>query len=504
MCGILLEYGKAIPNELRDSSNIDELYGTCSSIFDQLVPKIQARGPDHSQYKVHDNICFFSSVLSLRSPFTAQPLSDSQYVIQFNGELYNPEIAGNDTVYIQSLLTSHTIEDTFRLSDGEFALIVYDKVTRDIYFGRDPVGKRSLVYRMNDQGLIISSVNPLDEREEFTDCVNGVIYHYNLDQHSLKTIPNNVMNTVNGRADPEMEHLHDRLDKLNEVLTESVEERIKTIQPLHIVGDHDALYSILFSGGLDCTVVAALCASLSKQDTTIDLLNVGFDNPRTGLKAKNAPDRVLALETWKSLCLKYPKINFNLVQIDVPYEEYIEHRPKVIELMYPKNTEMDLSISIALYFASRGKGELLRYRDTEIVNHGGYKSRAKVLLSGLGADELYGGYHKFNNKDLETLGPELERQINNIHERNLQRDDKVISDNGVEVRYPFLSQKVIDFSTSGIEINYKVSKYILRQLAVHIGLEFVAEEPKRAIQFGAKSAKMTHEGKKKGTDSLMI
>lgn len=505
MCGILLQFqvNTKVPDQSYSFKSTDEFQtGSFSPIFDQLVPKIFNRGPDSSNVLVTDNICFYSSVLSLRSPFTPQPIHDDRFVIQFNGELYNEQIGGNDTRYIRQLLSSNTVEDTIHLLDGEFAFTVYDKHSGCVYFGRDPIGKRSLVYKVDEEGLTISSVNPLAERDQFKDCLNGAIYKYQLHTNTLEIDPSIMTVVINDKTDHNMAHLEQRLDSLSHVLTKSVEQRIRTIQPLHIVDDHDALFSILFSGGLDCTVIAALCAQLSADSTTIDLLNVAFDNPRTGLLAKDAPDRQLAINSWKCLQLKFPNISFNLITIDVPFEVYSSLRPRVIELMYPKNTEMDLSIAIAFYFASRGQGQRLRLENGTIVNHGDHQSRAKVLLSGLGADELYGGYHKFANKDLETLVPELQRQINNIHERNLQRDDKVIADNGVEVRYPFLSEQVIAFSTNGIEINYKVSKFILRQLALRLGLEFVSEEPKRAIQFGAKSAKITKDSKKKGTDVL--
>lgn len=497
MCGILLEFVSAGNN--MGAHELPEFIGVpLSPIFAQLVPKIQNRGPDHQGLIARDQILFYSSVLSLRAPFTPQPVENDRFIIQFNGELYNEEIEGNDTLFIQSLLQTQSIQHVFHKLDGEFALVVYDKLDKTIHFGRDPVGKRSLVYR-SKEGLIVASVHPLDERDEFTDCVNGVTYHYDTIRQHLTETPSAFVGRVSGQIDPEMAHLQERLEQLEQVLTRSVKQRIQAIQPLHIIDPHDALFSILFSGGLDCTVIAGICASLSP-NTTIDLLNVGFDNPRTGLTARDAPDRILAIKTWKLLVQTYPQVTFNLIQVDVSFEEYTEVRPMIIELMYPKNTEMDLSIAIAFYFASRGNGHRWTY-GTEIVEHGPYQSRAKVLLSGLGADELYGGYHKFANKTTETLLPELQRQIDNIHERNLQRDDKVIADNGVEVRYPFLAQDVIRHSVS-LEINYKVSKYILRQLAAKIGLSFVADEPKRAIQFGAKSAKVTKENRKKGTDVL--
>lgn len=53
--------------------------------------------------------------------------------------------------------------------------------------------------------------------------------------------------------------------------------------------------------------------------------------------------------------------------------------------MYPKNTVMDLSLAAPLYFASRGQGYLYNSKEE-------YTAQARVLLSGLGADEALGGY----------------------------------------------------------------------------------------------------------------
>lgn len=524
MCGILFHYNQnqALENgvlEFQETQVLDIIKNglgskipNSSQIFNSLVPKICSRGPNYSSLLVeNNNMLFFSSVLSLRSPFTKQPLESSRYIIQFNGELYNNDIDGNDTQYIMNLLDQKSVIDTIHTLDGEFAFTIYDKKEQNICFGRDPVGKRSLAYYLKNEELYISSVQPgFEERSDFIDCDNGSIYQYSFKDKHLEIVEHAVTYNINSNTDKDFKNIEDRLNKLNNVLIQSIKQRIHNIDPFHIESETDPLYAILFSGGLDCTVIAGLAASISKPETSIDLFNVGFDNPRTGMKASEAPDRKLAIESWLNLSKQFPSINFNLIEIDIQYEEYLETRPKVIELMYPKNTEMDLSIAIAFYFASRGKGnrlslhdvplEQISYSSAKTVEH--YQSKAKVLLSGLGADELYGGYHKFANKDNESLAEELTRQINNIHERNLQRDDKVISDNGVEVRYPFLSHDVIQFSTQEIEINYKISKLILRKLASQIGLEFVSEEPKRAIQFGAKSAKMTANGNKKGTDEL--
>lgn len=64
-------------------------------------------------------------------------------------------------------------------------------------------------------------------------------------------------------------------------------------------------------------------------------------------------------------------------------------KQKVEDLMLPSRTVMDLSLALALYFAARGKGQI---RSSPGANPVPYTSPARVVLSGLGSDELLGGY----------------------------------------------------------------------------------------------------------------
>lgn len=171
------------------------------------------------------------------------------------------------------------------------------------------------------------------------------------------------------------------------------------------------------------------------------------------------------------------------------------HKPEIIDLMYPHNTEMDLSIAMALYFAARGQGLA-----EESVGSAArpYVSTARVLLSGLGADELFGGYTRhataFAKHGYRGLAEELKLDLGRLGKRNLGRDDRVMAHWGKEVRFPFLAEGLVrwaietpvpekcDFEHGPCEVDgIEPGKRVLRLLAHELGMASVAGEKKRAV-----------------------
>jgi asparagine synthetase B (glutamine-hydrolysing) len=540
-----------------------------NEMFRRLMYKIAARGPDYVSITqvacsgVHFDL--FSSVLSLRQPFTKQPINNNELLLQFNGELYNSEtLDSNDTSYIFGLLQNNlmsydrnlAIFRTINELRGEFSFALHDLREGKVYFGRDAIGKRSLVYKKDDETVLISSV-PLGT--SFVECTNEIIT-YDLKTKEFVHTPYSTNYT------PMANNLDIDISKTTNglmlQLTNAVKIRQEAIHPLH---PHKASLGVLFSGGLDCTVIASLICENFKTSPpstniyNIDLLTVGFDNPRTNQGADSSPDRKLAKKSWFHLAQKYNSrsINIRLVEINVDYKLWLLHQKRVKDLMYPVNTEMDLSIAIAFYFASSNSTSEARTTMTSLSSipahfeaflqnelsyctiQTNYNSEAAVLFSGLGADELFAGYSRHEaifqclssvstdeeiKKCYNKLSSELVYDINIIHSRNLGRDDRVIGCWGKELRYPYLDEELIAYVINRIEPNLKFSysfekrdtkkrgeievmvpirKFILRECAKALGLNWVKHEIKRAIQFGAKSAKLEiGQSKVKGTDSL--
>lgn len=295
-------------------------------------------------------------------------------------------------------------------------------------------------------------------------------------------------------------------------LSQSVRKRVCLLRPHG--STKDAQVAILFSGGLDCCTLALLAHRYIDSEQPIDLLNVAFENPRVlqaNLKTEaklpstyDVPDRKTGLQSLEELRSVAPTRQWNFVEVNVSHQEYLSERGKIESLMEPCQSVMDLSIAAALYFACRGRGI------------DGYTSSAKVLLSGLGADELLGGYSRhrkaFARSQKQGLVKELQMDLDRLATRNLGRDDRILSSSGKEARYPFLSHSVISF-LADLPVEAKMDfvdlppgqgdKRLLREVALGLGLKQTSLLVKRAIQFGARSAKMEiGDGKILGHEKL--
>ncbi|CAG2113319.1 unnamed protein product [Medioppia subpectinata] len=249
--------------------------------------------------------------------------------------------------------------------------------------------------------------------------------------------------------------------------------------------------AILFSGGLDSTVIALLADECVPSQLPIDLLNVAFDS--------DAPDRETGLKAWDELKTLRPNRRWNFVSIYVSKEELQTMRDKHIKyLVQPSLTVLDDSIGCAVWFAANGRGLLMEDHEVTKV----YETPARVVLLGMGADEQLAGYTRhrrvFDRTGWPGLVAEIGLEVDRLSSRNLGRDDRVTSDHGREPRYPFLDEQVIDF-LNGTPVWHKCDlrldrsageKRLLRLVAERLGLTETSHHLKRAIQFGSRIAKM--------------
>ncbi|XP_063412900.1 asparagine synthetase domain-containing protein 1-like isoform X2 [Mytilus trossulus] len=284
-----------------------------------------------------------------------------------------------------------------------------------------------------------------------------------------------------------------------------------------IVGN--ARVAVLFSGGIDSAVITALVDKCLPEDEPVDLMNVAFEQkpkspqkkkgerPKTETTATNwkVPDRVTGYTALQEL---NPNRKWNFIEVNVSIKELQELRTNHIQhLLYPLESVLDDSIGCAVWFASRGCGIL---GNTEQVGKA-YRSTAKVILCGMGADEQLAGYSRHRGKFMEHgwegLLEEIEMEVNRISARNLGRDDRIITDHGKESRFPFIDENVVNYLQK-LPIQYKADlslprgvgeKLLLRLCAMKLGLVKTATFPKRAIQFGSRIAK-TENNKEKGSD----
>ncbi|NWI30799.1 ASND1 protein, partial [Sula dactylatra] len=337
-----------------------------------------------------------------------------------------------------------------------------------------------------------------------------------------------------------------------DVLSEAVKRRVlflfrdedQKTREVPSMPNKKAHVAVLFSGGIDSIVIAALADKHVPLGEPVDLLNVAFMikkqakqkrtkqkrtakkhtdqevqldllcpqesckdlDAKTGahLSCFDVPDRITGRAGLKELEAINPSRTWNFVEINVTLEELKKMRQQCINhLIYPLDTVLDDSIGCAIWFASRGEGLISNQGELKP-----YKSPAKVVLTGIGADEQLAGYSRhrvcFKKYGLEGLTKELEMELDRISSRNLGRDDRIIGDHGKEARFPFLDEDVVSFLNS-LPISEKADltlpqgigeKLILRLAAKEFGLTASTILPKRAVQFGSRIAKLESNNEK--------
>ncbi|KAI1319261.1 asparagine synthase-domain-containing protein [Xylariaceae sp. FL0255] len=524
---------------------------------DDLIDRLRSRGPDHlGSIVVHvgpsaQTLTCTSTVLALRgNRVTAQPFHNPQTgcILCWNGEAWRiagRQVEGNDGESIFGLLAEagasgaavdvkDSILDALRSIEGPFAFAYFHHPSQTLFFARDRLGRRSLLsYQDEASGtFMLSSVSESCDLAWKEVELDG-IYHLSLSATADTSL---AVSRSGWQADSQSDFVSGigvfnmseppgaaclttgapSVLSLRQQLTESLRLRVRNIPrpPMEDDNRDDTRVAVLFSGGLDCSVLVRLTHELLGDGYGIDLLNVAFENPRVVAQLKKearggpvnpyevCPDRITGRKSFEDLQRLCPGRRIRFVAVDVPYSETLAHRKEVVSLMYPNDTAMDLWIAYALYFAARGQGLCVQAGAPEAQ----YTTPARVLLSGLGADELFGGYARhataFSRQGYVGLANELKLDIGLVGKRNMGRDDRIMAHWGKGVRFPYLDERLVrwaieaptwekcDFANGEDISGVESVKRVLRLLALELGLDGAAREKKRAIQFGARTAKM--------------
>jgi asparagine synthase (glutamine-hydrolysing) len=222
---------------------------------------------------------------------------------------------------------------------------------------------------------------------------------------------------------------------------------------------------VLFSGGVDSSLAALLTERFCDK---VILLTSYADGSRDSQRAPKSAEI----------------LNMKLLETQMSSESVWNTLP---ELMYVIESCNRMDVEIALpFFLSSKKAKSRGIQD---------------VVSGQGPDELFAGYARYvevyKKEGEEVLQKLLHEEVSRTYEKNIKRDEKAITYNGVAAHFPYLNTKFVNTALS-IPINLKLDlnktpsrKIIFRKLAIDMGLPSdLALNPKDATQYSSGSSKI--------------
>ena len=389
----------------------------------RMSQKIRHRGPDWSGVYCGGSAIRAHERLSIVDPESGgQPLfsPDRKQILAVNGEIYNHQDirrryaghydfqTGSDCEVILALYREKGIDFLEDLS-GIFAFVLYDEERDEFLIARDPIGVIPLYIGYDDNGMVYvaSELKALEGQcERYEPFLPGHYYwskqpgmqrYYRRDWMQYDAVKDN---------DASVEAIRDALES-------AVKRQLMS----------DVPYGVLLSGGLDSSVISAIAEKYSEMRIEDDSQTKAYW-PRLhsfAVGLKGAPDLAKARLVADHIGTVHHEINYTIQEgldaiRDVIY--YIE--------TYDVTT---VRASTPMYLLAR------------VIKSMGIK----MVLSGEGADEIFGGYLYFHKAPTaKDFHEETVRKLSKLHLYDCLRANKSLSAWGVEGRVPFLDKEFLD------------------------------------------------------------
>ena len=389
----------------------------------KMSQKIRHRGPDWSGIYCRGSAILAHERLSIVDPESGgQPLfsPDKKQVLAVNGEIYNhQEIrrlyagqyefqTGSDCEVILALYREKGINFLEDLS-GIFAFVLYDEEKNEFLIARDPIGVIPLYIGYDSDGTVYvaSELKALEGQCERYEPFLPGHYYWSVDPGQKWYYRRDWMQYDAVKDNPaSVEAIHDALE-------DAVKRQLMS----------DVPYGVLLSGGLDSSVISAIAEKYSEMRIEDDSKTKAYW-PRLhsfAVGLKGAPDLAKAKLVADHIGTVHHEINYTI-------QEGLDAIRDVIYF-------------IETYDVTTVRASTPMYLLARVIKSMGIK----MVLSGEGADEIFGGYLYFHKAPTaKDFHDETVRKLGKLYMYDCLRANKSLSAWGVEGRVPFLDKEFLD------------------------------------------------------------
>ena len=413
----------------------------------EMAKKIRHRGPDWSGIYCGDKAILAHERLAIVDPTSGrQPLisSDGNLILAVNGEIYNHQELKNtlkkeypfktksDCEVILALYRESGVQFLEELN-GIFAFALYDQLTNDYFIARDHMGIIPLYYGKDKKGNmyvasemkslegVCTSFQPFPPGHYLLGSEGKLTKWYHREWVSYDSVKSNVTDIA----------------KLRKTLEDAVHRQLMS----------DVPYGVLLSGGLDSSIVSAIAKKFAANRIETQDKEMAW-YPRLhsfAIGLEGSPDLAAAQKVADYIGTVHHEIRFTIQEGLDALRDVIYHLETYDVTTVRASTPMYL-----LARAIKAMG-------------------IKMVLSGEGSDELFGGYlyfHKAPNP--QAFHEETVRKLSKLHLYDCLRANKALAAWGVEGRVPFLDKEFMDVAMNlnpkdKMAGNGRIEKWILRK-----------------------------------------